>query len=168
MENLFCKRLKAYTDKHVPLSDNQYGRSNRSTFLALLELVEKINKSIDDDKYTMGIFIDITNAFYTIDHNILIQKHHLIGVRCVANSWLTSYLSKRMQYVEVCDCMCDLSQVKCGMSQGSNLDPLLFILYINDIDNVSKGFDCILFADDTNLLCSANYINDFLCCLQIL
>ena len=143
------------------LSDNQYGfRSNRSTSLALLELVEKITKFIDDGKYTIGIFIDIKKAFDTIDHNILLQKLHFLGVRGVANSWLTSYLSKRMQYVEVCDCMSDLLQVKCGVPQGSVLGPLLFILYINDICNISKVFDCILFADDTNLFCSDNDIND--------
>ena len=86
------------------LSDKQYGfRSNRSTTLALLERVEKITKSIDDGIYTIGIFIDIKKAFDTIDHNILLQKLHFLGVRGVANSWLTSYLSKRMQYVEVCD-----------------------------------------------------------------
>ena len=104
--------------------------------------------------------MDIRKAFDTIDHNILLQKLHFLGVRGVANSWLTSYLSKRMQYVEVCDCMYDLLQVKCGVPQGSVLGPLLFILYINDICNVSKVFDCILFADDTNLFCSDNDIND--------
>ena len=127
-EKLFYERLKTYIDKHVLLSDNQYGfRSNRSTSVALLELVEKITKSIDDGKYTIGIFIDIKKAFDTIDHNILLQKLHFLGVRGVANSWLTSYLSKRMQYVEVCDCMSDLLQVKCGVPQGSVLEPLLFI-----------------------------------------
>ena len=65
-----------------------------------------------------------------------------------------------MQYVEVCDCMSDLLQVKCGVPQGSVLGPLLFILCINDICNVSKVFDCILFADDTNLFSSDNDIND--------
>ena len=158
---LFYERLKTYIDKHVLLSDNQYGfRSNRSTTLALLERVEKITKSIDDGKYTIGIFMDIKKAFDTIDHNILLKKLHFLGVMGVANSWLTSYLSKRMQYVEVCDCMSDLLQVKCGVPQGSVLGHLLFILYINDICNVSKVFDCILFADDTNLFCSDNDIND--------
>ena len=61
-----------------------------------------------------------------------------------------------MQYVEVCDCMSDLLQVKCGVPQGSVLGPSLFILYVNDICNVSKVLDCILSADDTNLFCSDN------------
>ena len=65
-----------------------------------------------------------------------------------------------MQYVEACDCMSDLLQVKCGVPQGYVLGPLLFTLYINDICHVSKVFDCILFADDTNFFCSDNDIND--------
>ena len=91
------------------LSDNQYGfRSNRSTSLALLELVENMTKSIDDSRYTIGISIGIEKALDTIDHNILSKKLHLLGVRGVANCRFASYLSKRMQYVEVCDCMSDL------------------------------------------------------------
>ena len=161
VKNLFCKRLRTYIDKHVLLSDNQYGlRSNRSTSLALLELVEKITNSIDDGKYIIGIFIDIKKAFDTIEYNILLQKPQFFEVMGVANSCLTSYLSKRMQYVEVYDCMSDLLEVKCGVPQGSVLGPLLFILYINDICNISKVFDSILFADDTNLFCSDNDIND--------
>ena len=131
---LFYKRLKTYIDKHVLLSDNQYGlRSNRSTSLALLELVEKITKSIDDGKDTIGIFMYIKKAFDTIDHNILLQKQHFLGVRGLASSWLTSYLSKQMQYVEVCDCISDLLQVKCGVPQGSVLDLycLFYILMIS-------------------------------------
>ena len=65
-----------------------------------------------------------------------------------------------MQYVEVCDCMSDLFQVKCGVPQGSVLGPLWFTLYINDICNVSKAFVCIRFSDDKSLFCSAYDIND--------
>ena len=153
---VFYKRLKTYIEKNVLLSDNQYGfRSSRSASLALFELVDEITKSNDDDKYTIGIFMDIRKAFYTIDHNILIQKLHFLRVRGIANSWLRIYLSKQMQYVEVCDYMCNLLLVKCGVPQGYILYYLLFILYINDICNVRKVYDCILFPDDTNLFCSA-------------
>ena len=133
-EKLFYERLKTYIDKHVLLSDNQYGfRSNRSTSLALLELVEKITKSIDDGKYTIGIFIDIKKAFDTIDHNILLQKLHFLGVRGVANSWLTSYLSKRMQYVEVC-VVCLIyykSNVECHRVLYLDLYCLFYILMLS-------------------------------------
>ena len=67
---------------------------------------------------------------------------------------------QRMQYVEVCDCMSDLLQVKCGVPQGSVLRPLLFILYINDMCNASKVFDCILFTNDINLFYFTYDIND--------
>ena len=76
------------------------------------------------------------------------------------NGWRAGYLSNRMQYVDVCDCMPDLLQVKCGVPQGSVLGPLLFILYINDIYDVSKVLHCIRFVDDTNLFCSAHGISD--------
>ena len=85
--------------------------------------------------------MDIKKALDTIDHNILLQKVHFLEAKGVANSWLTSYLSRRMQYVEVCDCMSNLLQLKCGVSHGSVLGPLSFILYINDICSASKVFD---------------------------
>ena len=108
----------------------------------------------------MGILMDIKKAFDTIDHNILIMKLHFIGIMDISNSWHTSYLSQRMQCVEVCDCMSDLLQVKCGVPQGSVLGPLLFIFYDNDICNASRVFYRILLAEDANLFCSANEIND--------
>ena len=73
------------------------------------------------------MFIDIKEAFDTIYHNILLKTLQFLGVRSIANSWLTSYLNKRMQYVEVYDCMSYLFQVKCGVPQGSVPGPLLFI-----------------------------------------
>ena len=72
----------------------------------------------------------------------------------MANSWLESYLDSRKQFVSLNDCNSDLLNVKCGVPQGSILGPKLFILYINDICNVTKTLNFILFADDTNIFCS--------------
>ena len=76
------------------------------------------------------------------------------GIRSVANHWLKSYLTDRLQYVSIDDCNSELLKVTCGVPQGSLLGPKLFLMYINDIGNISSILKCILFADDTNICCS--------------
>ena len=99
------------------LSDKQHGgRYNRTTSLAL-ELFGNNTKSIDDGKYTLADIIDIKTALVTIDRNILIQILHILCVWDIANSYIASYFSNRMQYVDLCDCMSDLSQAQCGVPQ---------------------------------------------------
>ena len=152
LEKLFCKRLNEFIDKHDLIVNSQYGfRANRSTSSALLELVEDITTALDKNKYTVGVFIDLRKAFDTIDHTLLLKKLEHYGIRGIVNKWLCSYLSKRKQYVEIDQESSNLLDVLCGVPQGSVLGPLLFLLYINDICNVSKLLKLILFADDTNL-----------------
>ena len=159
LEKLFNARLENFIDKHNILSDNQYGfRSNRSTSEALLELVEKITTAMDKKKYTLGVFIDLKKAFDTIDHELLIKKLEFYGVRGVALTWLASYLNNRKQYVDLNGEISAYLTVLCGVPQGSILGPKLFIIYINDICNVSKILDLILFADDTNIFYTGNNI----------
>ena len=89
-----------------------------------------------------------------MDHEILIKKLNFYGVRGgVGNDWIESYLTNRKQFVEINGCASELLNVARGVPQGSILGPQLFVLYINDICNVSKLAKFILFADDTYILC---------------
>ena len=124
--------------------------------MAILGLVDIISQKIDSKSYSMGIFIDLSKAFDTKNHTILIDKFEYYGIRGVALQWFISYLSKRSQYVQIGDIFSNYLHLKNGVAQGSILRPLLFLAYINDIVNVSALVDFVMFADDTNLFISSN------------
>ena len=108
---------------------------------------------------TCGIFIDLTKAFDTVDHNILLQKLYNYGIRGNIHSLFKSYLSNRQQFVKVNDAQSNLKSINCGVPQGSVLGPLLFIIYINDIANCCKEGLFRIFADDTGIFCHSNTID---------
>ena len=89
-----------------------------------------------------------------MDHELLVEKLKAYGIRGVANKWLQNYLTNRKQYVVIDDHSSDMLDMTCGVPQGSVLGPILFIIYINDICNVSGVVKCVLFAEDTNIFCS--------------
>jgi len=155
LEKLFVKRLDDFIAKHNLLSEHQYGfRPNRSTSMAVTELVEQLSTSIENSEYAVGVFIDLSKAFDTIDHSLLLNKLEKYGVRGVAHTWLKSYLSDRNQYVHINGIRSLEAKITHGVPQGSVLGPKLFILYINDICEVLDKLQCILFADDTSLYAS--------------
>ena len=93
-------RLISYLDRLNILSPNQFGfRKNHSTYMALLDLHNKITEAWDKNEYAVGIFIDLSKAFDTINHDILIQKLSHYGIRGLPLDWFRSYLSNRIQYV---------------------------------------------------------------------
>ena len=152
LEKLFETRLNKFVNKNDILNNSQYGfRQNRSTSVALMELIEEICSLLDKKKYAIRVFIDLRKAFDTLDHRILLQKMNYYGIRGVAYDWLKSYLTNRKQFVQVSDTRSSFLDIVCGIPQGSILGPKLFILYINDICNTSSVMRFILFADDTNL-----------------
>ena len=133
--------------------DLQFGfRKKYSTNHALLSIVEKIRTSLDKGLFACGVFVDLEKAFDTVNHQILLSKLDHYGIRGKANDWIKSYLSNREQFVNLNDFTSSKNPIKCGVPQGSILGPLLFIIYINDMNKAIK--DCIThhFADDTNLL----------------
>ena len=121
---------------------------------------DTIQRSIDNQKYSCGIFLDFSKAFDTVDHGILIRKLELYGIRGIARDWFMSYLTNRKQFVSIQDINSECSNISCGVPQGTVLGPILFLLYINDFNNCSQVLHFHLFADDSNLFYSNKNLKD--------
>ena len=115
----------------------------------------------------LGVFLDLSKAFDTVDHQILLCKLYKYGLRGLCHKWFQSYLCNRKQYVSFNNVESDFLVVKCGVPQGSILGPLLFLLYVNDICNISDILFPILFADDTNVFVSGRDINHMMNTMNI-
>ena len=155
LERVIYDQLITFLDDHKILNNFQFGfRKKHSTEQAILEITDKLRKSIDSNEITCGLFLDFSKAFDTVDHQILLKKLYQYGIQGRAHAWFTSYLSNRFRQVKIDDVKSDLKNISYGVPQGSTLGPLLFLLYTNDLPNVSSKINFRMFADDTNIFFS--------------
>ena len=163
LEKILQKRLNSFLGKYNVITECQYGfRERHSTELAIIRLVHKIGQAAEQKKYTAGVFLDLSKAFDSIDHTILLYRLEKYGIRGKALDWIKSCLTDRYQYVEWNSKKSNKLKISLGVPQGSILGPLLFILYINDLPNVSILIDFVLFADDSNIFLSDHNIENLI------
>lgn len=153
MEKCLYRRLIRFINEHNIINKKQFGfRQNKSTEDALSEFVTKIYDNIDKKIPTLSIFIDLAKAFDTLDHEILLKKLELLGIRGLSHSLIKNYLEEREQIVKIENTFSEPKIMEYGVPQGTVIGPLLFILYLNDLYNINSSGKILSFADDTSII----------------
>ena len=159
LEKLVYKRLYTFLNNNNMIYNLQCGfRQQYSTSHALINITENIRKALDDGNIDCGVFADLQKTFDTVDDQILLAKLNDWRICGVSNDWFKPYMSNHNQCVSINGFDSGLTTINCSVSQESVLRSLLFLLYINDVNEAMKFFKVYHFADDTNLLCLSNSI----------
>ena len=167
-ETVIFDQLTEYFTNNNIFSSQQYGfRKNASTEQAALELIDRLLTQLKDFKIPVNFYMDLSKAFVSLSHDILLNKLTYYGVKNSANDPLRSYLSNRKQYVQIDDISSSIVSINTGVPQGSILGPLLLNICINDIIMSSDKFNFILYADDTTLNVTVESFGDTAADIQL-
>ena len=158
LEKVIYKRLYSFLELNNTLFNSQYGfRSRHSCKQAILEFISHILQAKNKGEHIASVFLDLSKAFDTLDHNILLSKLERYGIRGIALQWFDKYLKGRSLIIKVTTgtnqiTYSDSFDITYGTAQGSCLGPLLFIIFVNDIHLLPLYSKLILFANDTTVL----------------
>ena len=168
IEKVVSDQLYEYFVVNKLLSYSQFGfRRGRSTEAALCSFTNDVLTAFQSELNTVAMYLDLSKAFDTISHDILLSKLEHNGVRGAELQWFTSYLTDRKQCVKYENSLSSLQSISCSVPQGSSLGPLLFIIYINDIVNTSDLLKFCMYADDSVIYLSGKDTKDVIDSINI-
>ena len=156
-----CNQISQYLETKQLLFKHQYGfRRHHSTIHPIIQLLNQCTHANNSrpPQNTLAIFCDLSKAFDVLQHDILLYKLSNLGIRGRALTWMKNYLTNRNQYVAIDQTNSEIETIPCGVPQGSILGPLLYLIYVNDVQS-STSAQILSFADDTTITVSSNNIN---------
>ena len=163
IEKCLKSRLLSYFTSNNLLNQVQFGyQPGLSTQDAILYLTEKLYSNLHSKLSSVAIYIDFSKCFDTLNRSILLKKLAAYGIRGIPLSLFSSYLDERYQSVCVNGALSDFQRINTGVPQGSVLGPILYLIYVNELPNLSDQFTSCLFADDTTLIFENKNQNDLL------
>ena len=144
--------LISFMNEHSILNSNQFGfQKGKSTEYALVEFSKRLYNEINKSNDILSIFIYFSKAFDTVPHDLLIRKMEFYGIRGNLSKWFRDYQSDRTQQTNIDSFLSTTDKITLGVLQDGVWGPFLFLLFTNDLPNISKLFYTILFADDATL-----------------
>ena len=150
LEKAVHKQLVEHLESNHLLSETQFGyRKHRSTELATILLTDNIRKAVDEGNVVGVLYVDLSKAFDTLSHSVLLEKLRSFGISGTTYEWFSDYLFNRKQFCTIENCESEMMNITCGVPQGSILGPLLFLIYFNDFEKCLKSTKTLSFADDT-------------------
>ena len=152
LEKIIHTQISNFFDTNEFLSNKQAGfRKGFSTVSSIADLTDELFRQINEGNTSIAAFVDLSKAFDTVNHDILIKKLHKAGIRNSLLDWCVNYLSNRSQKTIANNSVSSVKRISCGVPQGSVLGPLFFLVYINDLCDALDDCGIHLYTDDAVL-----------------